>query len=204
MPTVIPVGYAQAVLSFSYSTDVEPMAVTFGVKVDPLLTPPEANQIAGAINAQWDATVQPLVSVDVTHLHTDVRWQFDALPAPPVEGTNPSGTVGGAAGALIPQNTAYLVHKRTSVAGRSGRGRLYIPGVQEGNVSTVGRVADATVSAWNVALQTFLEDVKVTGIIDELVILHSTPGAYALDTPAVITSLTMDPVVATQRRRLRP
>lgn len=204
MGTVIPLDYAHVVESFAFSTDAEPMVVTYGVGVDPAALPANATALATTLGGLFDTHIMPLVSSDVTHIGTEVTWQSIAPPAPPDVGYDPSGVVGSAAGALMPQNNAFLVHKRTGLGGRGGRGRFYIPGVQEGNVGTTGVVAGATVAAWNTNLAAWRTAVNGAAGVLNMVLLHSSPGAYAATVPYDITSLSMDTVIATQRRRLRP
>jgi hypothetical protein len=99
-----------------------------------------------------------------------------------------------------------LIHKRTSRGGRRGRGRMYIPwasptsDIGETGVVTSTRVtaAQSAINAWRTA---------VIAAAGPIVLLHrpSTPGTTHPSTPGPpdeVSSLVVDPLVATQRRRL--
>lgn len=96
-------------------------------------------------------------------------------------------------------NVAYMVNKH--VAGLSGRfaGRMFYPGVSEGNTTTGGVVGPAAVSQINSALEIFYDAAVLLGGQPCVFGAPGTPGAAGRE----VTALTVDPLVATQRRRLR-
>jgi hypothetical protein len=71
-------------------------------------------------------------------------------PAAPIADVTDSAAAGGAGGAFVPNNVAPCISFRSSAAGRSGRGRNYIPGVAQsvvdGNNLTGGFAADMVAS----------------------------------------------------------
>lgn len=99
-------------------------------------------------------------------------------------------------GSQLPPNVALLVEKRTELGGRSGRGRFYIPGLPESDVDAAGVIVPANVVGFQAAADAFLAAVE--GIATGMFLLHS-----ASSDPTRVTDLTIDPVAATQRRRLR-
>lgn len=111
--------------------------------------------------------------------------------------TVPVDFPGEASGGTFPPNVAYLVQKRTSTPGRRGRGRMYLPGVPEGAVGNGGDVAPATVIGLNTNLSDWLDDASGHGWTP--VLFH----ASAPFAPSDVTSLLAQPIVATQRKRLR-
>lgn len=104
-----------------------------------------------------------------------------------------------------PPNTAVLVQKRTGVAGRNKRGRMFIPPtvVSEANVDTLGIIASTPLTAMQTAWNQFHDDMNSGGFIPCL--LHggtkAAPGVAPV--PTVIDSFGVEAMVATQRRRLR-
>jgi len=127
----------------------------------------------------------------------------------PVEATINAGTgpepgqagtflTGGSAISTIPINGALLVRKSTALGGRSNRGRYYIPwSLQESDVSDVGTIAGGTQSDWQDLQDDFLASLVAADVPMQL--LHSGAGD-----PATVVSLSVQGVIATQRRRLRP
>lgn len=205
MPLVIPQDFAQVIYSLRFDTDPQLQAVTFGVGIDTGTPPTDATALAVTMSALFNTHLMPPMWSGITHVNTEVKWQNAATPAPPVIGATPSATAGGnSASTVLPQNSAFLVHKRTPYAGHRGRGRIYIPGVPEAAVDNVGNVGSATLSAWNTPLASFVAAVTAESTLTGLVVLHSTSIHSTTPAPYYITSLSMDPLLATQRRRLRP
>lgn len=205
MALVIPQHFAQVLHSFSLSGDPEPFAITYGVQVEdpPLAT--DATGLATSLSGLFISNVIPNVSSLITLIGTEVIYQGDPPPAPPVVGAVASTTAGGNTGAtpLVPQNTAFLIHKRTSLGGRKGRGRCYLPGVAEGQVDNVGVVASATVGSFNTALAAWRTAIVSSSDFVGMVVLHDDASLTPLPAPTLVTSINMDTRVATQRRRLR-
>jgi hypothetical protein len=106
---------------------------------------------------------------------------------------------------VVPQNTAYLIRKRTDAAGRRGRGRIYLPGVREDQVDAVGVVTTAKVGSFNTSFAAW-RTALVTAVGARHyppVILHRSEGAGIEPAPTPVVTLVCDARVATQRRRLR-
>ena len=73
---------------------------------------------------------------------------------------------------------------------------MFIPGLDEGAVGPSGEIAGALLTGYQTRLNTFLSDLNSEGYTP--VLFHT-----ASSDPTTITALVADPVVATQRRRLR-
>lgn len=203
MTLIIPQDYAAVVQSLRWSGDPEPMAVTYGVSIDTVAPPVDPAALASGLQARFAADILPLMASVITLNGCEVRWQNAAPPAPPVIAFDPGSAAGGNVGTYLPQNSAFLVHKRTSFAGRVGRGRLYFPGVNEDQVNNNGTLDGAALTSWNTALNTWLSDILVVPGCNGMVLLHDDGGAGAALPPYAISTLQMDPVIATQRQRLR-
>lgn len=198
-----PPGFAMCSYELKHSLMSRSAFITFGL--DPSATDPTA--VATTVRA---AFMQPgslfsILDTQCTLQNTRVALGTDG--GEDLVGSDP--TTGACTKALtsLPPNCAVLVHKRTARGGRRGRGRMYLPwainasSVTEGGVLTPADqlVIQTAVSVW------------LSGIASgagPVVLLHrpsspdiqgppTTPGS-----PNTVTSLVVDPLIATQRRRL--
>jgi hypothetical protein len=199
MTLVIPPGYAHVLHSLRWAGDPEPMAITYGIEVG------EGETAEGAADAAASAFSQlnPSMSTEISLFQTVVRHNIGPAGAPPIISTNVDFTTGVAGGALFPQNTAFLIHKRGPIGGRGGRGRFYIPAVREVSTNNVGAVNNDVVNSWNQDLANFLAALNSAPEIAGMVVLHDSLSQFAGAPPAPVSSLICDVVVATMRRRLR-
>lgn len=205
MTLVIPQFAAAVVHSLRWTGDPEQMAVTYGVLFTTPDIPDDPSQIASDLADLFIAELTSALSTTIELVNTDVTYQFSGDPGdPPLVGSSGTTGAGDETGTLLPQNSAYLVHKRTNTGGRGGRGRLYIPGVFESEVDNLGNVSSGELAQWNGVLADWLAGFATLAPFPaEMVVLHDSEGAHAADPPRVVTLLTMDPVISTQRRRLR-
>lgn len=120
----------------------------------------------------------------------------------------------------MPGNVAILVRKNITAQRGARKGRIYVPGVSEAYTSTGnGNTMDnATTAQWNTRVASFLGDTNQdgTGLLDYdswMVVPHiltrepPKPG-QDVGNPATgegmrVLSLSVDSLLATQRRRLR-
>ncbi len=204
MPQIIPLDHADVVQSFSLIGDPEPMAVTYGVKLDAASLPASPGILAAELRNAFATAMQPFFHPDFRITNTTVRWQDSLAPNPPSIGVGVGTTSGtGAPGTLLPQNSAFLVHKNTNQGGPRGRGRFYLPSVYESQASNLGQVDTAAINGTNSSLAAFLSNVLALPSVLSMVILHDSLGISAPGAPTIVQSLSVDPVIATQRRRLR-
>ena len=103
---------------------------------------------------------------------------------------------GGDTSSAAPSNLCFLIQKRTSGGGRSGRGRMFWPRPTEPAVDGFGNVDPDTQDALTTNFESF-RNTLVTGGLNP-VVLHSNA-----DIPDLITSFSCAGVAATQRRRMR-
>lgn len=118
--------------------------------------------------------------------------------------TGPSGTyagggVGGSSAAPATPQVAILVQKQTEFGGRSGKGRLYFPGVQEASVNGDGALITGYRNDWQTAVANFRTKLDTNDL--PMVVFHR-PGA-PLTVPSIVSALSVQAKVATQRRRNR-
>ncbi len=189
---IIPVYFAQCNLKFSGAAVPTGAEVTFGLGGTGASGFP--TDIAQTVlTALLDSTV-------LTNLDSNVLLEEIAIKkGPNVDGafgaisTNNSGSVTGTGQS---PNTAFLITKNTSTGGRKGRGRFYWPGVASNQITESGIINGSTHTAIQSDFSSFLG--KLTAADVPMVLLHTD-----LTAPNVVTSLTLQARVATQRRRLR-
>lgn len=193
---IIPNGYAQVNLNWGGTSLPNGAQTTFGVQ----------RVSSGESPAQVGALVHAhLVTANVRNvLTTTTRLQSILVKFGP-NATGPSavtvGTiVGQQSGESVPPNTAALIHKTTAFGGRAGRGRMYLPGIQDTTVGADGgmnpTIAATITGQWE-AFRALME-----GDDFPLVLLHGTTTG-PIEDPIRITALACDGRAATQRRRLR-
>ncbi len=200
MPLVIPTGHAQVIHSLSLTGDKEPMAVTFGVEIDPA-APQDLSSIATSLHNAFDTEM------------CKIPHSVYALEATEVRLGSATGLVGAigihvgqvrcrGGGSPLPQNCAILFHKRSGLPGRRARGRMYLPGMSEGATSPTGEIEGASVPAFSAIAEAWRALVEGDPRVGRMVILHSA-GISATPPPTPVVQLVCDPIIATMRRRLR-
>lgn len=185
----IPVGFAQATFIFTGAAAPNGAATTLGL--DPVSSDPV--DIAELLASAWAANIDAVFSANLqlssilVKMGPNETGNFHELAV---------GNVGAVSGSCDPPNTAWLIHKITATGGRRGRGRMFIPGVFAANTNDAGVIDSGTFTALTSSWDAFYEDLVSNNVPPALLHSDSTP-------PYAITGLTVDPVVATQRRRLR-
>jgi hypothetical protein len=203
MALVIPDGYAQVAFVLRLTGDPEPMITTIGMRL--FSTEVSLNDYALAFGNDFTAagSVKTIIGNAYSLERVDVRANIGGSIELGTHAFNVPMT--GSAGTLVPQNSAFLVHKRGSLPGRRHRGRMYLPGIPEAAVDDKGLLLAGNLATYNAALASFL-NLILSDTVETAspYVLHSQAvGAPAPPPPTLITSLQIDPVIATQRRRLR-
>ncbi len=200
MPQILPAGFGEVLHSLILSGDPEPMAITYGVAFD-AAAPADAQDTVEDLHAAAASTLLSIVHSSYTLQQTELRFVVGELGPVQIAITVNPIQAGGTA-APLPQNSAALVHKRSTTAGRRNRGRFYLPGLGEGAVDGTGRINATDLAFQQNLVNNFLAGVRAAGSILDMVILHSS-GISAAPAPTTVQTLNVDPVIATQRRRLR-
>lgn len=206
MTLIIPPGFAHVAVELRHENDPDPWYVTFGVSTEFSGADPEliGETAMYAFHQGFQATMSP--DLDVTGCAVTIGQDGGE---PIITFVTPTTALGGSANdARLPQNCALLVRKNTNAGGRRNKGRMFVPGVlAEGAVSSTGIIdpgAVATYQGYAVAFYVALNDgipgPAATSI--PMFLLHST-GISAVIDPTEVSSLTVDNVISTQRRRLR-
>jgi len=191
---VIPEDYGQSATKFVLTgTDTYGVVVlghSFGVGV------PNVVDGANAVHDSWEA-------MDIMAI-LNSNWQLSEVvltimtATGPISGTDTRSPLTGAnGGGGAAPNLAYLVRKTTDQGGRAGRGRMYIPGVEESDVNSAGVLEGGILATFATVIGDMLNDFSTNDVPIRL--LHNNPAL----TPGVVTGLAPQSKTATQRRRLR-
>lgn len=187
---IIPVGFSQATLNFAGNGLANPGAVVFGMDQGGGADPDTvAEQVYGA----FEATILTQLTDDITLTSCLVKFGPNTT-GPSAEFA--AAAIGGIGGAGSPSNAAYLVRKNTSLGGRQGRGRMYLPGVAESTTGSDGAIDPGTRDIIQDEVTTFGNLLVLASI--PMVLLHTDATA-----PTPVTTLVLQGRIATQRRRLR-
>jgi hypothetical protein len=177
------------------------MFVTYGVKLDAGVSIVTAAMLDVLHEAFFDAikdTTTSEYNLTATVIEYLIAGELEKRVATHVE---TKGLLGGPPS--LPQSVALLLQKRTGLSGRRNRGRMYLPGINEAVVDSRGQVLAASIASLNASLATWLGKFgTIMADFDNMVILHSL-GISGAPPPTVVTQMLVDPVAATQRRRLR-
>jgi hypothetical protein len=173
----------------------------FDVEVPAGVVPGTVADVAGLIGAWVIGTYLPLMSSDVHFLFVEAKdlTTHDGATATYV----PTGApVGGSAGASMPGATSLAISLRTSLGGRSFRGRKYTFGLNRSqvvdNAVLPGYAADF-VAAFNSLISVLVAADKLLVVVSR--VADHIDRIVGVTTP-VTTAVAADLNVDSQRRRL--
>jgi hypothetical protein len=187
----IPLGYSEIAMTWTGPAVPTGAVSVFGV--DPAAGITDPLGIATAVrNAVTSSSLMDRLSsnVTITNIHCkngpDSSGVFADLA---------TSLVGASPGDSNPA-TAGLVNKTTALGGRKNRGRLFLPGLIEADVAQGGQITSTARTALQTQLTNFLTDLASSDV--PMVILHT-----GIETPTLVTGLTLSSLLAVQHRRLR-
>lgn len=194
----VPVGYVDFVLNITRTGDLEPYAVTWGAEV---ASGPYTQDDVAAVALQC-----------ATHLPGEMMEEdaltgltaYVANDGPPIIMTESMNAPGTVSANPTTQNVAVIVTKLTGLGGRYNKGRMFWPSLSENGVDHVGVLLPGARDNIELAFADWMEallDPALFCNLSNLVIFHD-ESLGAME-PTVITQLRVEPVVGTQRRRLR-
>jgi hypothetical protein len=167
-----------------------------------------ANAWANSLLEKWGTAMKGGLTSEASMTKCTIV-KGDGTDVPEVgESTNPPIT-GLFVMAATPPNVAALVKKRTGFGGRANRGRLFLPwAISEGDVDEVGVLSAAGVNQVQTNITAF---VTALGSIQQVIAnrVYDLPWdnparvLTAVNKGKVVTSMVVDGLVATQRRRVR-
>jgi hypothetical protein len=190
----IPLGCAQVNLKFTGFAAPRGAQMTFGVDTVALTGAVEVAEAALEAVRLSQFIRKLCIGISLTAVHVkmgpNLTGEMIEIPA----------TLKGEVDqrALTP-NTAILVRKSTTQGGRMNQGRFYIPGYTESGVDDAGVVLPGDVTLLQLTMDALITHLQTLEI--PMVLLHGKSDGLGL--PLAVTKLSVQPLVATQRRRLR-
>lgn len=158
------------------------------------------NNLAALFAAWWNTDLR-------THLDNDISLQrikctdLTTQTAPTVTYTTGLPLAGTQVGNTLPNNCAAVVTFRTALRGRSYRGRVYIAGMDDANVTN-----SAIAAAWASAIETDFANLNADLVAagQEHVVLsrYTNKAARAAGVGTPVVSYEVDGDMDSQRRRL--
>jgi hypothetical protein len=198
MALIIPPGFAAVTHPMKHSASPREATICYGIQlaVGVTVAPALANQLNDLLDTHLGAIFASEVTFGPTVLHVGQ----DGGESLVVEGNTTQQ--GSSVSEKPPSQVAGLVRKTTSRGGRRGRGRMYLPWfVHDSEVSEVGIIGSTWVASVNTNLAAWLAGIAALADVVDMELLHS-PGVSPTGGPNPVTGLTLDPLIATQRRRL--
>lgn len=170
-------------------------SVSIATKNTADLTQTDVNRIANLFRDGLKVCWDNQWSVGPVHVNETADGSFKVWD----DATTEAGTA--TANTYLPPAPAYVVSKNTGFAGRSQRGRLYLPGVQD-NVGEDGVLDTTDQSNKQTAMTNLLAAVDADASVDYCVLLHDEETSVEA-TPTRITSFTVRSLIGTMRPRMR-
>jgi hypothetical protein len=200
MPTTP--GFASVAVEHQQLGVTRPAYVTFGV--DTSLTDPLA--VAALIDGAANISGSYYALFDSSVTATSIRVSLGTDGSEDLIGELAINRAGVTTKSSLPPNCALLVHKVTTRGGRRGRGRMFLPWtISENNCDEGGLIDSSTLTDLSGKTNMFLTQLNSAGV--PMVVLHqaskpNTAHPTAPGPPNPVTSLVVDKLVSTQRRRL--
>ncbi len=197
MPLIIPVGYANIIVSISNGSG-GPSAyssIGIGVKLTVALTQPDVETLATAIKDRlaqlYDQSwfIGPFKVIEGTLLGEKV-WLSNSFALGALNNT-----------AYAPPAVAQVVGKLSAFGGRQHRGRFYLPGVPEVEIDEAGIVSAPRVAVVQQRINEMKDQLELTPVVDWLALFHDSTSPAG--PPDRITDLVVRPTVGTVRPRQR-
>lgn len=198
MPS-IPAGFVEATFVYRRIGAVRDSTVSLGFDVADFASQ-SATFIANNIRTVWAGAAAPAAPANML-----AAWSFlgvqvvKQMEEGPVLGQSFVTTVGTIAQPGLPVNCAVLVNKNTDMGGRRNRGRMFLPPAfpSEGSVDEAGAILGSSVTALQGYINSAIAGWATANY--EPVLYHS----EAPFTPTPIVGLSVQGLLASQRRRMR-
>lgn len=225
MALTIPAGYGIASWGFATAGDPERMYCTMGIH--PVSGPFDSTHL-NRMETAWRIATGPLTRQVTPYALVELTARMTADGGGTSVFSKAANSPGGMADTAMAPNCAVIIEKRTALGGRRGTGRMFVPGVPQGDDDSDGRLASSRITGWNTAFAAFLTALLAapsgSGAAAEKpltpYLFHgntttttrtrsggtttvTTVEGAAGPAPTEITGFQVDPVIGTQRRRLR-
>ena len=202
MAVVIPQDYAQATLNFRHDDASRDMSVVLGLSA----VGADAAEVFETVETAWFTELAPQTDSNVRLTSVAVRIGPSTGPFPGLSVEFASLASGTDSGTYLPPNVGLLVRKFSVFGGRANRGRNFWPSMLENTdideLGVIGPVALGTLQTAFVAFFGLLASGNGGGTaLCPAVILHDEDSPA--DDPVLVSAVSVDGQIATQRRRLR-
>jgi hypothetical protein len=190
---LIPEDYAQVNHFFTGAGMPRGGQVTYGVLLIAGATPTQvATEVSNIFEARWKSAMPSSIT------HSKVRVKFGPNEDGPfVDGG--SSFAGTYSTAVDSPQVAVLMRKDTGFGGRHGSGRLFMPIVPEADTQSGGNIDPTALAALQSRATTWIADLLAGTYVDGMHLLHNA----APPNPYLVTGLSVQQLLATQRRRIR-
>lgn len=164
----------------------------------------DGQAVADKLSQAWATNVMPIIDGDAVFTGATTNHRIGGnLESWISHAGDPSPGSGG--NFPLPANCAVLVQKRTGLAGKKNRGRMYLPAVPRANILSAtdpNTLLPAKLTLVQAAMDAFYAALIVSGGPDVIqpMILHPLPNPLQ---GTVILSFSVQARIATQRDRLR-
>lgn len=203
MATLIPVGFAHILLPVWHVELTRRAAVTFGIAAD--LGDATPVEYLDYVVGSYVGTIGQLTDAGVGIGPATGRFGQDGGEPLSVEGTFQGA--GDRTMDSLPPNVSALVKKSSNRGGRRGRGRMYLPwALADADVGDTGVIGTTPLGNLQTEVSNFwqaLEDGISPVETAAMYLLHDSEGSTPAGSPNKVTALTLQSVIATQRRRVR-
>lgn len=194
MPT--PPGFANVSLQLTLTGYNRPAYVTFGC--DPTST--DGAIVGAAILTAYQAAGSLRTICDNAVTLTQIRVSMGTDGTADIPTVLPTSVAGTNTITSNPASVAALLRKNTALGGRRGRGRMFFPWcIDDAMVDERGAINSAVVTTLTNAGTAFV-GALTTGNCS-MFLLHRA-GQTPTAAPTQVTSMTCDPIIGSQRRRL--
>lgn len=191
-----------AEIIIAYLQEGQDCTLTFYAK--PVLGPYDQAMISELADSMddWAGTnLRTILPADVTYVETRVRGLTD--PVDLMAAASAGSGVGTQGSVCATNSLAFCVSRRSGLAGRSARGRVYLP-IPDGQIAANATIV---VQGWADAAEARLNEVRTTIIVNgwaEVIVSRQTNGALRPfgETYAVTGYQYVDLSIDTQRRRM--
>lgn len=184
-----------------FKRDTREMLNTFHVSKASAWTSGQMTILANDILSWYTTFYRGVIPNDITLVQIQVRKQ-DPLDPQAVDLAVTSGGTGTRGGPTEAGNVSVTMSERTGLAGRAYRGRMYVPGIIEGDVTADDRIGSSLIAGLTAAISNLITDLVSAGFA--LTVFHR-PGL----TPHIrdntfnnVLFYVIENIIDSQRRRL--
>jgi len=189
MTSEIPTGFLEVTVFQHNLLNSNPVLNVFGVEHTSEV---ELDEVASLIFTDWVTNFSFVqcsnIITEKVKVRTGVGTEAEFIGKEP----------GVLAGEACPPNVSILLRKVTGVVGRGQKGRMYLAGAREADITAGGDITEDYFGDLDDAAQDFASAIATD--VGQIHVLHHEGSALS---PTPVITMRCEPLVATQRRRLR-